>query len=252
MTRQFTDRVALVTGGNSGLGLATALAFAREGAKVAIAARRTEEGNAAVAAIEATGGEATFVQTDVSQPAEVKAMVDTVMATFGRLDYAFNNAGRSGIAPICAMSEQFWDDLIDTNLKGVWLCMKHQIPQILTTGGGAIVNNSSVSGLGGWDGGAAYVASKHGVIGMTRCAAIEYATQGIRVNAICPGNFETPIWDDLELTEEQRSRRGAAHPMDRMGKPEEIAEAVLWLCSDASSFVTGVALPIDGGMTARP
>jgi len=252
MTRLLNGAVALVTGGNSGLGLAAATAFAREGARVVIAARRSVQGRAAVSGIEAAGGEALFVQADVSRSADVEAMVDSAMNRFGRLDYAFNNAGRAAIAPIAELSETLWDEIIDTNLKGVWLCLKYELPAILASGGGAIVNNASISALGGWSGGALYTASKHGIIGLTKSAAIEYVTQSIRINAVCTGNFDTPIWDTLDLPPESRANLGASQPMGRLGRPEELAEAVIWLCSSAASYVTGAAIPIDGGRTAGP
>jgi NAD(P)-dependent dehydrogenase (short-subunit alcohol dehydrogenase family) len=251
---RFTDKVALITGGSSGIGLATALGFVKEGARVVIAARRTEAGNEALATIKAAGGEAIFVQTDVTRAADVKAMVETVVGTYGRLDYAFNNAGTTAMNTTVDLTEDAWDAVIDINLKGVWLCMKYEIPRILENGGGAIVNCSSVSGLGGWEYGSAYVASKHGLNGLTKCAALEHAAQGLRINAVCPGNVVTPM--TLEQYSADRSpeaailEMGKSHPIRRAAQPEEVAEPVLFLCSDAASDITGVMLPIDGGVSA--
>jgi NAD(P)-dependent dehydrogenase (short-subunit alcohol dehydrogenase family) len=250
---RFTDKVALITGGNSGIGLATALEFAKEGARVAIAARRAEAGNEALATIKAAGGEAIFLQTDVTRAADVEAMVDAVVGTYGRLDYAFNNAGISTVNTTVDFTEDEWDTVIDLNLKGVWLCMKYEIPQILESGGGAIVNCSSVSGLGGWEYGSAYVASKHAVNGLTKCAALEHATQGLRINAVCPGNVVTPMTIEQYSGDSQEDpvhEMGKPHPMRRAAQPEEVAEPVLFLCSDAASDITGVMLPIDGGISA--
>ena len=250
MSGQFEGKVALVTGGNSGIGKATAFAFAREGTKVAISARREELGNEIAAGIKAAGGDAIFIRTDVSKAVEVEAMVNTTLETYGRLDYAFNNAGRYGGRPLVDASEEEWDEFIDINLKGTWLCMKYEIPEMLKVGGGVIVNNSSVSAEGGWDGGSLYVASKHGINGLTKCAAIEYAKQGIRVNAVEPGIIETPAWG--EITPEHRVELNAKQPIPRMARADEVADPVIWLCSEQSSYVTGVTLLVDGGMCARP
>ena len=250
MTLQFESKVALVTGGNSGIGQAIAIAFAKEGAKVVVAARRASEGNETVAMIEGLGGQAHFVQTDVSNAGEVKAMVAACVAAYGGLDYAINNAGIEGTPLIqtADYEEEVWDRVIDINLKGVWLCMKYEIPEMLKRGQGAIVNMSSVAGLIGGRIGVAYYASKHGVIGATKAAALEYATSGLRINAVCPAVIETPmvtraLTGNDELAEQFRS----AHPVGRFGQPEEVASATLWLCSEGASFVTGHALPVDGG-----
>jgi NAD(P)-dependent dehydrogenase (short-subunit alcohol dehydrogenase family) len=239
-------KVALVTGAGSGIGRATALTFAREGAKVVVADIIAEGGEETVRMVKAAGGEALFVKTDVSKAAEVEALITKVVQTYGRLDCAFNNAGIEGVFVSTAeCSEENWDRTLAINLKGVWLCMKYEIPQMLKQGGGAIVNTASVAGLVGFAGLPAYVASKHGVAGLTKTAALEYAKAGIRVNAVCPGGISTP------MTERLFKAVAALEPVGRMGKPEEIAEAVVWLCSDAASFVTGHAMAVDGGMVAQ-
>jgi len=248
------DRIALVTGGNSGIGRATAIAFAREEAKVVVAARRVSEGQETVDIIGKSGGDAIFVRTDVSKAAEVAALVNTCIKEFGRLDCAFNNAGIEGshYVPTVDYTEEVWDEVININLKGIWLCMKYEIPQLLKQGKGAIVNASSVAGLTGSVIGTAYHASKHGVIGLTKAAAIEYAAQGIRVNAVCPAVIRTPMADRLYFwNAEIEAHVTTLHPQGRLGTPEEVAEAVVWLCSDAASFVTGHALPVDGGFLAQ-
>ena len=254
MGNLFKSKVVLITGGSSGIGRATAQLFAKEGAKVVVAARRITEGEKTVSMIKRAGEEACFVQTDVSKTSEVEAMVAKCVETYGRLDYAFNNAGIEGsiFVPIADYDEEVWDQVIDVNLKGVWLCMKHEIPQMLKRGKATIINMSSVAGLeGGRIMGGAYYASKHGVIGLTRAAALEYASQGIRINAVCPAWIETAMVDRVfannEVIEKQTSTMS---PIGRAGKAEEVAEAVVWLCSDAASFITGHALPIDGGALA--
>lgn len=250
MDLNFQNKVALITGGSSGIGQATAVAFAQEGAKVVVAARRSKEGQETVEMVKAVGGEASFIQTDVSITADVVKMVEHCITTYGGLDFAFNNAGIEG-----AFSEQtadydeaMWDQVININLKGVWLCMKYQIPKMLDRGGGAIVNMSSIAGLIGGGSNIAYHASKHGVIGATKTAAKEYATRNIRVNAVCPAVIRTPMANRaFGETDEAYQQAGSWHPMGRVGTPEEVASAVLWLCSDGAGFVTGHALPIDGG-----
>src|SRR5215510_2016450 len=253
MAGRVESKVALVTGGGSGIGRATALAFAREGAKVVVADVVVTGGEETVQMIKTAGGEAIFVKTDVAKPAEVEALVKKIVETYGRLDCAFNNAGIEGEAtPTVEYSEEGWNRVIDINLKGVWLCMKHEIPQMLKQGGGAIVNTASVAGLVGFAGLSAYVASKHAVNGLTKTAALEYAKSGIRVNSVCPGVIRTPMVERFFSANPQASESMAAlEPVGRLGKPEEIAEAVVWLCSDAASFVTGLPMAVDGALTAQ-
>lgn len=247
------DKVALVTGGSSGIGLATAVAFAREGASVVIADVQVEAGNRASDEIKQAGGQAIFVETDVSKPQQVKDLIYKTVETFGRLDYACNNAGIEGETALTAdCSEANWDRVININLKGVWLSMKYEIPQMLKQGKGAIVNMASVAGLVGFAGLPAYCASKGGIIQLTKAAALEYAPSGIRINAVCPGAIQTPMIDRLEsVRPELEDAFKQMHPIGRIGLPEEVAEAVIWLCSDASSFVTGYPLAVDGGLVAQ-
>ncbi len=246
-------KVALVTGGSSGIGRATALIFAREGAKVVVADVLVDGGEETVRLIKAAGGDATFVKTDMGKAAEVEAMVQAAVNTYGRLDCAHNNAGIEGATGRTAdYKEEDWERVMQINLKGVWLCMKYEIPQMLKQGGGAIVNTASDAGLLGVPQMPAYVASKHGVVGLTKTAALEYAKSGIRVNAVCPGVIKTPMVERITGQRAGRAERMAAvEPVGRMGKPEEIGEAVVWLCSDASSFVTGLPMPVDGGIAAQ-
>lgn len=246
-------RVGLVTGGSAGIGLATALAFAREGARLMICGRDRDQGRAAAEQVRSSGADAEFVAADVGDPAQVETLVAACVERFGRLDCAFNNAAYGGLGDLTAdISDEEFERTLATNLRGVWLCMKHEIRQMLRQGGGAIVNMSSVDGLAGSPNGAAYSATKHGVDGLTKSAAIEYGRSGIRVNAICGGGFATEMLArgygyDLDWVE--RYRRPAI-PLGRLGRPEECAEAVVWLCSDAASYVTGVCLPVDGGLLA--
>ena len=246
-------KIALVTGAGSGIGRAAAQIFAREGAKVAAADVNQASAEETVGLIRAAGGEAFGLQADVSKAAEVEAMVAAVVETFGRLDCAFNNAGIEGaLASTADYTEADWAPVIAVNLTGVWLCMKYEIPRMLETGGGAIVNTSSAAGLLGAPRMSAYVASKHGVVGLTKTAALEYAKSGVRVNAVCPGVIDTSMVGRLK---ERRPRmfekivRG--EPIGRIGRPEEIAETAVWLCSDAASFVTGHAMSVDGGIVAQ-
>lgn len=246
-------RGALVTGGSSGIGLAAAHAFAREGARVMIGSRDRDRGEAAAESVRAAGGDCHFQATDVAVPGEVEALVGACLERFGRLDCAFNNAATGGSGELCAdVEEEEFERTIAVNLRGVWLCMKHEIRQMLRQGGGAIVNMSSVDGLTGSPNGSVYSASKHGVDGLTKSAAIEYGRSGIRVNAICGGGFATEMLahgygHDLTWVE---SYRRPAIPLGRLGRPEECAEAAVWLCSDSASYVTGVCLPVDGGLLA--
>ena len=253
MQKMFEDKVALVTGGGSGIGRSTALAFAEEGAKVAVADVVVAGGEETVQMIKEAGGEAVFVKTDVTNANEVEALILQAVDAYGRLDCAFNNAGidlEAGV-PLQKHSEEGWDRTISVNLKGVWLCMKFEIPQMLKQGSGAIVNTSSIAGLTGL-GTIAYAASKHGVVGMTKAAALENARKGIRVNAVCPAAIDTPMMREaMNAGPEIKAFIENMQPMGRVGQPQEIAQAVLWLCSDAASFVTGHALPVDGGLIAK-
>jgi NAD(P)-dependent dehydrogenase (short-subunit alcohol dehydrogenase family) len=254
VSRVVQGKVVLVTGGGSGIGRATALKLAQEGAKVMIADYVQEGGERTVKIITEAGGKASFVPADVSVAKQVEAMVAKTVQTYGRLDCAFNNAGIEGtfVHGTVKCSEENFDRTIAINLKGVWLCMKYEIPQMLKHGGGSIVNTASVAGLVGAPAAPAYHASKHGVVGLTRTAALEYASKNIRVNCVCPGVIRTPmverVIDKGDITEQQFV---ADEPVGRMGRPEEIAEGVVWLLSDAASFVTGHPMVIDGGMVAR-
>jgi NAD(P)-dependent dehydrogenase (short-subunit alcohol dehydrogenase family) len=249
----FRSRVALITGGTSGIGRAAAVAFGKAGARVAVASRRRREGEETVRLVEAAGGEAIYVPLDVTKSAEVRAAVGTCVETFGGLDYAFNNAGIEGTGWVktADYDEDVFEQVIKVNLTGVFLCMKYEIPALLARGGGAIVNMSSVAGLVGGVVGPAYHASKHGVIGLTKTAALDYARQGIRVNAVCPAVIETDMGRRLFGRDQENAERVAGmHPVGRVGTPDEVAAAVLWLCSQESSFITGEALRIDGGLLA--
>ncbi|HEY4174685.1 MAG TPA: glucose 1-dehydrogenase [Rhodopila sp.] len=248
-------KVALVTGGGNGIGRATALAMAREGARVAVADFEANSAQETVAQINAAGGQAISLSGDVTGSAQVKAMLDGVIAAYGQINCAFNNAGIAGHQVDATgqltheWSEKSFDRMIEVNLKGVWLCMKHEIPLMLAAGGGAIVNTASIAGLLGLRTSSAYVAAKHGVIGLTKSAAVEYAQDNLRVNAVCPGYIVTRMTGPTR--ESPRFDAVLARtPMRRFGEPGEIAETVVWLCSDRASYVTGAAYEVDGGMTA--
>jgi NAD(P)-dependent dehydrogenase (short-subunit alcohol dehydrogenase family) len=251
MGKTFENKVVIVTGGSFGIGRATAIAFAKKGAKVAIV--DCLEDDETLNTIKKNGGEAIFIRCDVSNSMEVKAMVEQVIKTYGKLDCAFNNAGIEGISgPTHLLEEKDWDRTINVNLKGVWLCMKYEIPHMLKQGKGAIVNTSSVAGLVGFLGIPAYTATKHGILGLTKASALEYAKQGIRINAVCPGVIKTPMIDRFTgKNKEVEKQFSNQEPIGRLGEPEEVAAAVTWLCSDKASFVTGVAMPVDGGWVAQ-
>jgi NAD(P)-dependent dehydrogenase (short-subunit alcohol dehydrogenase family) len=254
MANTLAGKVALVTGGSTGIGRASSIAFAREGAKVVVSDVNVESGEETVRLIRESGGDSLFVKTDVLSTAEVESLVKKVVANYGRLDCAFNNAGIAGAigSSTHEYPDESWERVIGINLKGVWLSMRYEIPQMLKQGGGAIVNTASIWGLVGAPGASAYVASKHGVVGLTRAAALEYAPRGIRINAVNPGTIRTPILDPfIAAMPEFESMMTARHPIGRIGLPEEVAAAVVWLCSDAASFVIGQNLPVDGGYTTQ-
>lgn len=249
----FDGKVALVTGGTSGIGRQTALEFGKAGAKVVLAGRRRQEGDAVVDAIKSHGQDAHFVQTDVTNEGQVEHLIDATIERFGRLDIAFNNAGIEHGSPITEFSEEDYRHVFDVNVLGVFLCQKYEIPAMLKTGGGVIINTSSILGQIAMPGSAIYNASKHAVEGITKTTALEYAGQGIRVNAVAPGAIATEMIDRFAGEEgaESRKQLESLHPMGRLGQAEEIAAAVLYLASDAASFTTGISLPVDGGFLAR-
>jgi NAD(P)-dependent dehydrogenase (short-subunit alcohol dehydrogenase family) len=252
--KEFEGKVALVTGGGSGIGRATAIAFAREGAQVVIGNRNVQRGEETVAMIRDADEKASFKRTDVLIAAEIEALVDHAVKTYGRLDMAFNNAGIEGdLQPtLVEQTEANYDAVMDSNVKSVWLSMKYEIPRILEQGGGAIVNCSSVAGVIGFPGVGIYVASKHAVVGLTKTAALEYSAQGIRINAVNPAVIDTGMADRIAGgMNMKKDDLIPFHPIGRIGRVEEVAEAVLWLCSSKASFVTGHSLLVDGGFTAR-
>lgn len=252
MHLSFAGKVALVTGAASGIGRASALAFAQQGAKVVVADVSVEGGEETVRMIKEIGGDALFIATDVSRSTEVEALIRHTVAHYGRLDIAHNNAAIEGaLAPTASYTEEDWDRTINVNLKGTWLCMKYEILQMLHQGGGAIVNTASVVGLVGTMGLPAYCASKGGVIQLTKAAALEYAKAGIRVNAICPGATYTPMLNRLLAQPGAETGMLATIPLGRISQPAEVAAAAVWLCSDAASYVTGHVMVVDGGLIAQ-
>lgn len=252
MTQTFNDKVVLVTGGGGGIGRASAMAFARAGARVAVTDRDGAAGAETLRQIQALGASGQFIEADVTQGAQVQAMVEQVVAQFGRLDCAFNNAGiEEEHMRLADCDESTFDRITAVNIKGVWLCMKYQLAQMLAQGGGAIVNTASVAGLVGAPKMAAYAASKHAVIGLTKSAAAEYGRKNIRINAVCPGVIRTVMFDRAVQADPKVGASVAQlHLLGRIGEADEVAAAVLWLCSDAASFVTGHAHTVDGGLTA--
>ncbi len=249
----FQDKVVLITGGTSGIGRETAVQFASQGAKVVVAGRREEEGQETVKLVEEAGGQGLFVQTDVVDEDQVKNLVEKTVSHFGRLDIAFNNAGVEHTGATVEATAEDYRKIFDINVLGVLLSMKHEIPAMQKTGGGAIINTSSIAGHVGMAGAGVYIASKHAVEGLTKTAALELATEGIRVNAVAPGAIATDMVDRFAGEEGSEERQGLAdmHPIQRVGNPPEVASAVLYLASDAASFTTGVSLPVDGGFLAR-
>jgi NAD(P)-dependent dehydrogenase (short-subunit alcohol dehydrogenase family) len=253
MAKQLEGKITLVTGGGSGIGRASALFLAREGAKIIVADIEVENGEETADLIKKAGGHGDYIKLDVSQSDEVEALISKIVKTYGQLDCAHNNAGILGaMDSVVDCSEEEWNRVLSINLTGVWLCMKYEIEQMLKQKGGAIVNTASVAGLVGAAQTPAYSASKHGVVGLTKSAALTYAPTGIRINAVCPAFIITPLLDPMIGAGSQvESNLIARHPIGRMGKPEEVAEAVVWLCSDAASFVTGHSMAVDGGYVAQ-
>jgi NAD(P)-dependent dehydrogenase (short-subunit alcohol dehydrogenase family) len=250
---KFLDKVVLITGASSGIGRATAIAFAKEGAKVVLASRRAPESLTVVSTIAAAGGEALFVQTDVAEPSSVEALIHKTITTYGKIDIAFNNAGIEGTpAPFAEHSLENFDAIMDINVRGVFLTMQYEIREMLKASGGTIVNNASMGGLIGFPNLAAYIASKHAVLGLTKTAALEYVRSNLRINAVCPGMIDTDMFDRLWDGDQQAKQDVAAStPAGRMGTPEEIAHSVLFLCSEEASFITGHSFVVDGAYTAR-
>ena len=252
MADEMAGKVALVTGGGSGIGRAAVLAFGRRGAKVVTVDLNAEGGAETVRLSKEAGNEAEFVAVDVSDASQVEALIERIMDSHGRLDFAYNNAGIEGpTGGLAECTEADFDKVITINLKGVWLCMKYELPAMVKSGGGAVVNTSSISGLVGSGGLVPYAASKFGVSGLTRSAAMEYGGQGVRVNAVCPGTINTPMVERLWASDPKRSARIIDRtPLSRQGAPAEVAEVVVWLCSDSASYVNGTLVPVDGGYLA--
>lgn len=252
MTEQFSGRIALVTGGAAGIGRVTAEMFAERGASVVVSDVNADNGEAVASAIRNAGGDAVFIACDVSQPEQVKQLITSAVHTYGRLDFAFNNAGiEVEQSKLADGDEATFDRIMDINVKGVWDCMRHEIPVMLDQGAGVIVNTASVAGLGAAPKMSIYSASKHAVIGLTKSAAVEYGKKGIRVNAVCPAVIDTDMFRRAAESDPRKAEYAATmHPVGRLGKAREIAAAVMYLCSDDAAFTTGVALPLDGGATA--
>jgi NAD(P)-dependent dehydrogenase (short-subunit alcohol dehydrogenase family) len=254
MANLLESKVTVITGAGSGIGRACALAFAGEGARVVVSDIAVQSGNETVNRIEQAGGEATFISCDVAQPQEIEALIHNTVETYGKLDCAVNNAGIAGVQATTAdYPLENWQRVININLTAPWLCMKYELAQMVKQGKGAIVNMASILGTTGFAQSGAYVAAKHGLVGVTRTAALEYAKSGIRVNAVCPGFIETPLLHQTEAGSNMQILQAIAnlHPVGRLGTPGEIANMVLWLCSDAASFVTGATMIVDGGYTAQ-